>query len=388
MKSFPFRILFLCIFLPPIFYLVTIIILEGYLQQRETSKLNHLIIQDHEALYEGRYTVKEEIKRNLEAYLTQSLIYRLGVSMNILVKTSDDRILYPAQFRNEYSESNTSEGFSTLPTHELHYTEIAVENYEILNKGLLVLLDIQIKHNSWISNSILVLYIFAAALVLQRIIKNRIQEAEKEEEDQKRIIHRLSVELAGAEAKLQDEEDKEKRFKQKIHELNRDKNGLTTDIDELLEEMEKMEKGLEAHMEDKRRTEQEIARLKEEIDLLRDKVQRPNKRKGKTSSFEKRFRILYKNLEFTDRAIEGFTALPDSFQLKAEEIIFRLNENHSMIPVKRKVFGKGGKMNILEVDFSYSGRLYFQKDTQSKTRIMAIGTKNTQNQDLAFLVHE
>ena len=101
-------------------------------------------------------------------------------------------------------------------------------------------------------------------------------------------------------------------------------------------------------------------RLKEELDLLRDKVQKPKKKKGKMSSTAKRFRVLYKNLEFTDRAIEGFTDLPDTFQLKAEELISRLNENHSLITVKRKVFGKGGKMNILEVDFAYSGRLYHE----------------------------
>ena len=95
--------------------------------------------------------------------------------------------------------------------------------------------------------------------------------------------------------------------------------------------------------------------------------------------------MLYKRLLFTDRALEGFLSLPDEFQLKAEEIIHKLNEDDSQIAIKRKVFGKGGKMNVLEVDFSYSGRIYFQKDSQPKTKIVAIGTKNSQEQDLSYV---
>ena len=51
----------------------------------------------------------------------------------------------------------------------------------------------------------------------------------------------------------------------------------------------------------------------------------------------------------------------------------------------RKVFGKGGKMDFLEITFAYSGRLYYQKDSQARKMIVAIGTKNTQEKDLAYL---
>ena len=66
-------------------------------------------------------------------------------------------------------------------------------------------------------------------------------------------------------------------------------------------------------------------------------------------------------------------------------MIHKLNEDDAQVPVKRKVFGKGGKMNILEADFSYSGRIYFQKDSQHKTKIVTIGTKNTQDKDLVYV---
>ena len=68
-----------------------------------------------------------------------------------------------------------------------------------------------------------------------------------------------------------------------------------------------------------------------------------------------------------------------------EETIHKLNEDESLVSVKRKVFGKGGKMNILEADFAYSGRIYFQTDAGSKIKIVAIGTKNTQEKDITYL---
>jgi hypothetical protein len=83
--------------------------------------------------------------------------------------------------------------------------------------------------------------------------------------------------------------------------------------------------------------------------------------------------------------LEGFLCLTDEFQMRAEEVIHKLNEDDSQVQVRRKVFGKGGKTNVLEADFSYSGRIYLRRDSEPKTQIVAIGTKNTQKKDLAFL---
>ena len=72
MKTFPFRILFVGIFLPPICYILTLQLLEGYFQRSETAGLNRVMIRNHEALYGGRYSVKEEVNRNLREYLSES----------------------------------------------------------------------------------------------------------------------------------------------------------------------------------------------------------------------------------------------------------------------------------------------------------------------------
>ena len=382
MKRFPFKILFFCIFLPPVCYMLTLNVLEGYFKRRETSKLNELIIQNPEALYEGRYTVKEEINRNIRRYLSGSFKYKLGVRTHILVKTKDDRILYPAQLGGE---SLNETYFSEPYPESLNYSEVASENYRILNEGLVLSVDVRVKHNSWLSNSILVLYIFIALLVIRKFIWKGLEESEAQEREQQERIRRLSDQLLETERKLEQIGVKEEEYVQRIAKLNQDKKSLTEDIDGLLEEMESLEVGLQDHRKLKEDMELQVLELKEELESRTEKLQKTKKRKKSFENTGKRFSVLYKNLAFTDRALEGFLSLTDDFQLKAEEVIHRLNEDDTQIPVKRKVFGKGGKMNVLEVLFAYSGRVYYQKDTQAKIKVLVIGTKNTQEKDLAYL---
>jgi hypothetical protein len=385
MKPFPFRILFACIFLPPICYVLTLQLLEGYFQRSESSILNEIAVRNYEALYDGQYTVKEEINRNIGEYLSRNFMYRLGVRTIILVKTKDNQILYPVEFSRGSPDQGGGESFSAIPEKLINYVDVAAENYRILNKGLSVSVDVDIEHNSWLSNGILVFYVFLSVLVLRRVIQKRLRETEKKETGLKELIQDLSDQLAGRESGLKEAETKEAVYREKIAALKREKKDLTKDLDGFLEEMEDLETGLKAQRELREETEQEVVSLREDLDRLKDRLLSPKKKKKKGEKTLKRFRVLYKNLFFTERAVEGFVSLTDDFQLKGEEIIHKLNEDETQVVVKRKVFGKGGKMNMLEADFAYSGRIYFQKDSRAGIRVMAIGTKNTQGRDLAFL---
>jgi len=379
MKTFPYKTLFLCIFLPPTLYILTLNGLEQYLQKTETAQIRELMIQDLEALYQGRYTVKEEVVRNMADYLSRNWKYRLGVRMNILVKTLDDRILFPSESALQPGDAFD---FSSREMDSLRYMEVASENYRILSEGLALSVAVQIRHNTWLSNAILVFYVFLALLLIQRMVRGGLKESEQEEAEQKQAIGRLAVRLEGAESKLAGVRSKEAEYLERIHGLNKDKGDLARDVDELLEEIEKQESGLSEQARLKEEMAEQVLQLRSELDRLSLK----GKKKKKTvDGVAKRFAVLYKNLGFTQRSLEGFLDLTDEFQLKAEEVIHKLNEDESAVSVKRKVFGKGGKMNVLEVVFSYSGRIYYQKDSQAKKTVVAVGTKNTQEKDLAYL---
>jgi hypothetical protein len=360
-------------------------LLEGYLQRHASSRLNQLIIQNPEALYEGRFSVKEEVQRNVGRYLSSSLLGRLGVRTRIIVTTGDGRILYPTPFKEDMGKMSQGTDFSQPPHSSLNYVEMAAENYRILNQGLILSVSVKINHNSWLSNSILIFFVIVFVLIIQRFIRKGIKEAEKQEKRNKEITSRLTDQLSQAESELEQAGTKEQEYLNKIALLNKDKRELSTDINGLLDEMEKLEAGLEDQRNIREEKELEVLKLAEELDLQKEALLKPKKKKKKNEALAKRFRVLYKNVVFTDRAIDGFLSLNDEYKLKAEEIIHKLNEDDSQVPVKRKVFLKGGKRDILEVIFAYSGRIYFHKNGQSRTKILTIGTKNTQQKDMAFI---
>jgi len=377
MRNIPYKALILCFLLPPVCYVLTIQGLNRYFYNKEYGALRKIIVQDYDALYEGRFTVEEEVNKNITNYLKKRFISKLGVSINILVKTKSNKIIYPPE-----AESFTN---SFGPKAAVNYVEVATQNYKTLNQGLDLQVDVRVRHNSWMSNGVLVLYSLIALFFLQKAIKKKINETEARAQDSVRLANSLNEQLREAENRLTRIRTKESEYVEKIDALRKEKNRLAHDIDDLLEEMEKLERGLEKESDSKRHLEAEAESLRKELEKLRARAQKSKGKKKKLEITNKRFRVLYKNLSFTDRAIEGYLDLPEEFQLKAEEVINILNIDDRKVQVRRKVFGKGGKMNILEADFLYSGRIYFQKDSNSKVKILAIGTKNTQNRDLAYL---
>lgn len=159
--------MFLCLFLPPVCYVLTLQILEGYLGRHESSKLNQIVVQNYDALYQGTYPLKEEVSRNINKYSRGSWEERLGIRRNILVRTKDDRILYPSQ---SSGSSSAERQLSEAHHKSVNYMEVAAENYRILNEGLVLQANVHIEHNTWLANIILILYVFPAMFLLQKVI--------------------------------------------------------------------------------------------------------------------------------------------------------------------------------------------------------------------------
>ncbi len=379
MKNTPYKILFLCVLLPPVCYILTIQSLEGYLKKREIATVDALLIQHPDALYEGRYPVREEINRNLSRYLKDSIKTKLGVETTILVKTKGGQILYPTVFGDQQEDGDEN----TLKN--LNYVEVAADNYRILNAGLIVDVGLNIRYISWLSGGILIFYLLLAGTALQLVVRRSLAATQRIEGQQQERIERLTSQLTHTRGQLEEVIDKERTYLGKIGELNKEKQDLSKDVDGLLEEMEELESGLKHQRANREELENEVEDLRSELDRLKQKGEKRGKKERASESIARRLKLLYKNLEFSDRAITGFAGLTPEFQLKGEEVIHQLNENDELISIRRKVFWKGGKINVLEVDFAYSGRLYFQKNAQSRIHVLAIGTKNSQNQDLAYI---
>jgi len=382
-------------------YIFSIQTLEEYLQNRRTKHLQNVVIQDYEALYDGRYSIKEEISTNIERYLGKDTLRSLGVITKILVSTKKGEILYP--YYHEDGDIDFDKQFDSDIGESFNYIKIAEKNYQVLNGGLTLSVDVKLKHNTWLTNTILILYLFSSILVLYWYYKKRVKDWVVTRENEQKRLDSLSRELAENERSLEELSKKEKDHISKIQKLDSDKEELKSDImqlegeieiqkkksleiDEILEEMERLEEQASKGMTLKEEKEREITQLREEINRWKTiEKQSAKKRKKDVQSVEKRFNVIYKNLVFHKKAIEGYLLLTQDLQLKAEEIIHRLNEDGSSVSIKRKLFTKKGKLNIFEVIFSYSGRLYFKKRDSKKMEIVAIGTKNTQEQDITFI---
>lgn len=384
MKRFPFRLAFLCLLIPPLGYVLSLTALEAYLQRSQEQVIGDLIIQNQEALLGGRWTVSEEIQRNLSRYFSESLLYKMGVHARVVVKTSDQQVLYPVQFHADMlSDINLSGPFLTADD-EINYTETAAENYQALSEGLDLLVDLDVGHSSVLANIVLAFWLVLSGGALYSGARKSTKYSAREEAEQKAQLETLADRLNDALSMIDEAREKEAEYQERINNLSRERDGLSQDVEGLLDEMEGLEKGVRQQQVLREDTELKVLQLQEEMDRLKSRLQKPKRAEKEIDRLRKRFRALYKNLFFTERSLEGLIEMPLDFQIKAEEVLKTLNENSESVLIKRKVFGKGGKWNILEVQFAYSGRLYFFRD-DDVISILAIGNKNTQAKDLAYL---
>ena len=71
-----------------------------------------------------------------------------------------------------------------------------------LNEGLVASVNLHVRHNSWLSNGILLFYVSLSAGILTMAAKRRMRDGAEEEAAQKNVMKRLSSELARADEKL------------------------------------------------------------------------------------------------------------------------------------------------------------------------------------------
>jgi hypothetical protein len=379
MKYFPFKILIICILLPPVLYILSMQALEGHLKTRYAKEIEGIYIGDTAELFQGRISIRDAVSRNIDRYLQSKALLSLGVKVKVTVTTKENTILYPTVY--EYSPAETTLQPSVA---------IAEENFRLLNEGLLINLDLTIAHNRMLSNGILGSYILLSLLVLFAFYRasgrKMVSEAQAREAEIKRLAtlekgyagqlkildherDTLSAEIARVKKSLADEKEK-----------------VLESEDEMLEEMVSLEEKLQENIARKKEQQQEIEALEEKIEQYERGEQKSRKQKDKAADMvQRRFRTLYKNLVVNDRAAKGFAGLTADLQLKAEEIIHQLNDDPSLVTIKRKVFGKKNRETVLEVIFAYKGRLYFRNSKEHGTEVLSIGTKHTQAKDLGFL---
>jgi hypothetical protein len=379
LKFLSFNILILCILLPPILYIFSLQSIESHLNKRYAKEIGDIYTGDTRPLFDGSVRLKDAINNNIDRYLQSKAILSLGVKAKVTVATKQNTILYPAVFNDEDGDIPPSAPI-----------QVAADNYNLMNEGLVVNVDVILEHNTLLSNTILAFYICMSVLVLFLYYRAGIKKARQEDTEKETEIARLLEFEKNHTSKLKDLIKVKQKLISEIIKIKRklvhERIRASKNEDDLIKEIVALEENINENIALQNEKQEEINALKEKIKLFEKERQKENKQK--TNSFNrvrKRFKTLYKNISVNKRALDGFFDLTDDMKIKVEEIIHKLNEDPSFVLVKRKVFGKKGRATVQEVIFAYKGRLYFRKTKDGKIEILTIGTKNTQAKDLEFL---
>lgn len=379
MRHFPFKTLILCVLLPPFVYVFSLQLLEKTIQARYAEELAVSYTGDIRRLFNGSIRLQESIRENIDAFISSRKLPDWGLRVNITVKTQDGVYLYPDTYEHPKSDIGGADSIV-----------IARENFRLLNEGLIRTVDVQIEPNTLISIFILTSCVTVALVVLFCFYRRGVRKSRAEELARQAMIDGLANEKRGSMAQLEGLESQRDRLGEKIEamrgELDQERQKASTTEDEMVDELVAMEDKLGENLKQQELQLREINSLKEKIlQFERESETKSRQQLKGIDAAKKRFNTLYKAIAVHDRAIEGFVDLTEEMKIKAEEVVHHLNDDFKKVQIKRKIFGKKNRETVFEVIFAYKGRLYFRTIPGNQVEILVIGTKLTQNKDLAFL---
>lgn len=380
MIKFRISIILLCVILPPVLYIGSIQFLERHGQNRLQAALESTYLGDTRRLLDGSLDIRQAIPHNIEHTLARSRWLTWGGKASVTVRTGQNTLLYPA----------TYEDLTSGPDLARSALDLASENFRIISEGLELTLDFNLPHTSLLANLILAVYILAALsglFIYYRRWSDRFRQENRRRTEElerlsrsERLYHQRIVDLQGEHKQMAaDLEQMKVQLKEEKKKADASEEEMLEEIINLEEQIQKKETRLAQQLE-------EMSALEDKLANLEAAKQKESNRKSKPADMaRKRLTTLYKRLDIHDRAIEGYIDLTEEFKIKAEEVMMQLNEDPAAVNIKRKVFGKKNRITVLEVVFGYKGRLYFRIKADHQAELLTIGTKNSQQQDLAYL---
>jgi hypothetical protein len=128
MRFFSIKILILCILLPPLIYLLTVIALEGRIQAKLARGIEEICTGDPRPLLDGSLRLRDAIRANVEAYLRSSVVIRYGISVRVQISSRGGTVLYPPFFEDSGQFQSASNPL-----------RVAQQNFTLLNEDDLIL---------------------------------------------------------------------------------------------------------------------------------------------------------------------------------------------------------------------------------------------------------
>lgn len=388
-----FRVIYLSIFAFALLYIVSVEVAETLLQAHFESAVEQAV---QVSPVDG--PVQIQIRNRVSELLQNSPWVRLGgVRVNVTVLGADGQTpLY----------LGGSRVVAAPPAPNL---EAAMQQAERLLPPITDVF-VSVTHGSLLSTGILMLY--AAVLLQGLFLHNRAQVRREQEQIEAAVASRdraaerarsIEDELSRVRERLRSRPPADEASSREIGQLVAERASLQRQLHalaereaelragaeragELEEERQALEELLDEALEDVGAKEREIHDLQDRLKSASKKVGAVKGRSRENERIAKRLRTLYKSLEVDDRAIDDLAALGDeSLRLRAEECLKRLADDPDTAAVRRKVGGLPPQLTIYELGFAGKGRVYYARNETGRYRILLVGGKATQKQDLEYL---
>jgi hypothetical protein len=232
--------------------------------------------------------------------------------------------------------------------------------------------------------------LYADALAARDATLERARSIQSElEKVQSRLSRLEPVERAHVDeiATLERERSDLERRLQKLAQREQSVRHKAARFGDLAREREALEDLLDEAVQDLEQKDGEISSLTERLSTAAKAPSQPSGGRARgAEQLGKRMRTLYRNLEVDDRALQDMLALGDeSLRLRAEESLKRLDDDPDQAAVRRKVGGLPSHLTIFELGFAGKGRIYYTRGNQRAFRVLKVGGKASQKQDLEYL---
>jgi len=379
MRYLSFKILILCIILPPILYLSAAYFLERHFETKIAREIEDVYIGDPDLLFDGSLRIQDAMSKNIDRYLRSFSLFSIGLETRITVTTKKGKLIYPSVYNQEDTNAESPAA-----------QQVAAENFGLMNEGFVITVETKLEQNRPLSNVILFFCIFLPLIIFYAHFRLAAKKAKIEDLEKRQKIDRLqkmeSENTKRMESLQAERENLNTQIKKMRSVLTDQKRIADRNEDDLIEEVEALEGKLGENLSLQNERRKEIEQLREIIQGYEKGLEKVDRQRIKASdSIKKRFNTLYKNITIYDRVISGFVDLNEDLKIKAEEVIHQLNDDPGVVTIKRKVFGRKGHKTVFEVIFAYKGRLYFSYTKDRRVEVLAVGTKNTQARELDFL---
>lgn len=386
MKHFPFKVVVFCLIITPVLYTITLGGCRDYLEKKYLLKLENEFIGNSTDLLNGSVRIEDQIAKNIQAVLNGDPLIRMAqLDLEVQVTEGKGKIIYPTYLGTEGFQEDSLDFYDAQT--------VADKNFALLNSGLKVHAVLHLDHGSFFANCIFAVYSGISLLIFFVFYRRGSKKAKQERDAKNALIQDLKEDLKENEMrheKLEEDLKREraelfKNIKQLDQKFQSEQKKAKTNEDELFNEIIALEDRLNSYIELKERRDVEIDELKSNLDKYEQKKSQEKSKRGDLNFISKRFKTLYKNVEMSRKALDGFMNLTEDQQIKVEETIHQLDRDPGSVIIKRKVFsGKKNKTTCFEVLFAYSGRLYFMNHP-NKIQVVVIGTKQTQTRDMEYL---